>query len=136
MLKITVNEQQTFEVETHQEGVVLNGQPFEWDLVVLGEGRFHILHNNHSYNAELIEANYTEKMIRDPQTVVGKYAIFPLLRCVTGTNGNAQFSQKQGEQYQSAHAGPDLGHQSTGWRYRKSGRYCPGARCHENGKCT
>ena len=64
MLKITVNEQQTFEVETHQAGVVLNGQPFEWDLVVLGEGRFHILHNNHSYNAELIEANYTEKSFK------------------------------------------------------------------------
>lgn len=64
MLKIVVNEQETFEVETQKEGIVLNGAVFPWDLVHLSENRFHILYNNRSYNAEIIEADYVEKSFR------------------------------------------------------------------------
>lgn len=61
MLKIVVNEQETFEVETQKEAIVLNGVVFSWDLVHLSENRFHILYNNRSYNAEIIEVDYVEK---------------------------------------------------------------------------
>jgi biotin carboxyl carrier protein len=59
MLKINVNDQ-NFEVENQQ----LNGQPFAWDLARLDDNRFHILQNNQSYNAEVVEANYTDKIFK------------------------------------------------------------------------
>lgn len=64
MLKVTINEQQTFDIDTNKGETTLNGQPFQWDLVVLGDGRFHILQNDRSYNAEIVEANYAEKSFK------------------------------------------------------------------------
>ena len=64
MLKVIINEQQTFDIDTNQGETILNGQPFQWDLVALGDGRFHILQNNRSYNAEIVEANYAEKSFK------------------------------------------------------------------------
>ncbi|GAB3638846.1 acetyl-CoA carboxylase biotin carboxyl carrier protein subunit [Hymenobacter arcticus] len=43
------------------DSVMLNGQPFLWDIVSLGDGRYHVLHQGKSYSAELLEANYTNK---------------------------------------------------------------------------
>ena len=39
MLKVIINEQQTFDIDTNQGETILNGQPFQWDLVALGDGR-------------------------------------------------------------------------------------------------
>jgi len=64
MLKVIINEQQTFDIDTNQGETILNGQPFQWDLVALGDGRFHILQNDRSYNAEIVEANYAEKSFK------------------------------------------------------------------------
>ena len=41
--------------------ITLNDQPFVWDLASLGDGRYHVLHNGNSYNAELLTADYTTK---------------------------------------------------------------------------
>lgn len=68
MLKVTINEQQTFDIDSNKGQTTLNGQPFQWDLVALDNGRFHILQNGRSYNAEVIEADYAEKVLRSKST--------------------------------------------------------------------
>ena len=64
MLKVTINEQQAFEVETKNETTTLNGQPFAWDLVALDNGHFHIINDDRSFNAEVVEANYADKSFK------------------------------------------------------------------------
>jgi biotin carboxyl carrier protein len=64
MLKVTINEKQTIEVEKLANSLVLNGQNFDWDIVPVGENQYHILHNNRSYNAEVLEANRAEKTFK------------------------------------------------------------------------
>ena len=64
MLKVIINEQQAFEVETKNETTTLNGQPFAWDLVALDNGHFHIIQNDRSFNAEVVEANYSDKSFK------------------------------------------------------------------------
>ena len=48
--KATVDEQYEFED--------LKG---ELDLISLGEGKFHVIKDNHSYNAEVVSTNYNDK---------------------------------------------------------------------------
>lgn len=64
MLKVIINEQQAFEVETKNENTTLNGQPFAWDLVALDNGHFHIIKDDRSFNAEVVEANYADKSFK------------------------------------------------------------------------
>lgn len=45
------------------DGAVLNGEPFAWDLVKLTDRTFHILHQNHSYSAEVLDLNAAEKTV-------------------------------------------------------------------------
>ena len=61
MLKVTVNEKQTFEIETSPTGVLIENESFDWDLIALGNRQFHILKDHRSYSAEILEANYAEK---------------------------------------------------------------------------
>ncbi|MFN4144344.1 MAG: acetyl-CoA carboxylase biotin carboxyl carrier protein subunit [Runella sp.] len=64
MLKATINQQHTYDVASTNEGLLLNGQPFEWDWVSVGQNLFHVLHNGQSYNVEVVEANTAEKSFR------------------------------------------------------------------------
>lgn len=61
MYKVIINEQKNYDVSPDSQGIKINEQSFEWDLIPVGSNRFHVLHNNRSYNAELIEANIAEK---------------------------------------------------------------------------
>ena len=64
MLQISTGPGQLWEVDYRAaDTVTLNGQPFAWDLVDLGEGRFHVLHEGRSYNAEVVSADFTTKNI-------------------------------------------------------------------------
>ena len=64
MLHISTGPDQLWEVDYHtNDSVTLNGQPFEWDIVRLGEGRFHVLHEDRSYNAEVMSVDYATKNI-------------------------------------------------------------------------
>ncbi|GAB3581731.1 acyl-CoA carboxylase biotin carboxyl carrier protein subunit [Hymenobacter daeguensis] len=64
MFQISTGTSQVWEVEYRAANdVTLNGQPFAWDLADLGAGRFHILHEGRSYNAEVVEADYAAKTI-------------------------------------------------------------------------
>ncbi|WP_201985348.1 biotin/lipoyl-containing protein [Hymenobacter rubidus] len=64
MFQISTGPGQLWEVDYRAaDTITLNGQPFSWDRADLGAGRFHILHEGRSYNAELIEADYAAKTI-------------------------------------------------------------------------
>jgi len=94
MLKVTINEQQTFDIDSNKGQTILNGQPFQWDLVALDNGRFHILQNGRSYNAEVIEADYAEKSFKvkinqNTYTVAAKDR-FDLLLEQMGMSGTAK----------------------------------------------
>lgn len=43
------------------DAVTLNGQPFDWDVTALGEGRYQVLHGGRAYTAEVLAADYASK---------------------------------------------------------------------------
>ena len=61
MLKITINDTETLEVDMNGGDTTLDGTPFAWDLIATGDRKFHVLQNNQSYNVEVLEADYAEK---------------------------------------------------------------------------
>jgi biotin carboxyl carrier protein len=61
MSKVTVNKNSVFEIESSQDGFLVNGQSFQWDLSKLSENSFHILYNNESYRAEVVKADAATK---------------------------------------------------------------------------
>jgi len=64
MLQISTGPGQLWEVDYRAaDTVTFNGEPFAWDLVDLGEGRFHVLHEGRSYNAEVVAADFATKNI-------------------------------------------------------------------------
>jgi len=64
MLQISTGPDQLWEVDYRAAAAVtLNGQPFAWDIADLGHGRFHVLYEGRSYNAEVVEADYAAKNI-------------------------------------------------------------------------
>jgi acetyl/propionyl-CoA carboxylase alpha subunit len=64
MFQISTGTSQVWEVDYRAaNSVTLNGQPFAWDIADLGAGRFHILHEGRSYNAEVVDADYAAKTI-------------------------------------------------------------------------
>lgn len=50
-----------FEVDRRKEGWFINGNPFEGDIALLGNNRFHVIWKNKSYNIEVISGNAAEK---------------------------------------------------------------------------
>jgi len=61
MLKITVNDAIRMDAEKTADGLLLNGESFAPDVVRLHENRFHVIHDNQSYEAEVIEADLAAK---------------------------------------------------------------------------
>ena len=46
------------------DGPTLNGEAFNWDLVKLSDRTYHIIRNDQSYTAEVLELNRDEKTVR------------------------------------------------------------------------
>ncbi len=64
MFQISTSPGQLWEVDYHAaDSVALNGEPFAWDIADLGAGRFHILYEGRSYNAEVITIEHATKTI-------------------------------------------------------------------------
>ncbi len=62
MLQVNTGSAQTWDVDYRPNGsVTVNGQLFEWDLRTLRPGHFHVLHQNQSFTAELVGADYATK---------------------------------------------------------------------------
>jgi biotin carboxyl carrier protein len=60
MFKATVNNK-TFDISATEDGFLVNDQPFEWNMVKISDGYFHIIHENKSYKAELVKADAATK---------------------------------------------------------------------------
>ena len=64
MLQISTGPGQVWEVDYRAtDAITLNGQPFAWDMADLGDGRYHVLYEGRSYNAEVVAADYATKTI-------------------------------------------------------------------------
>lgn len=61
MYKITVNNKYNFEVHPDKEQTFVNGKPVSLDIHHVSHNSFHILYQNKSFNAELIEVNKFDK---------------------------------------------------------------------------
>jgi acetyl/propionyl-CoA carboxylase alpha subunit len=62
MLQVRTGSQQPWDIEYQANGAIsVNNESFSWDLVVLGEGRYHLLYEGRSYSAEVISADYAAK---------------------------------------------------------------------------
>ena len=63
MLKAIINDQ-TFDISDEKGEILVNNQPFTWDFRDISDNHFHIIKDYKSYNAELVESNYTEKIFK------------------------------------------------------------------------
>jgi acetyl/propionyl-CoA carboxylase alpha subunit len=61
MLTAQVNDR-TFTITTTTDGVQLNGEKLNWDVVEISKGYFHIIHNNRSYRAEVVKTDPVAKI--------------------------------------------------------------------------
>lgn len=62
MYKISVNEKESIAVDKNSDGSFsLNGEHIKPDIVEVRNGTFHVIINNKSYNAEVIDRNDEEK---------------------------------------------------------------------------
>ena len=60
MLKAQV-ENQVFDIEITGDGFLVNGKPVSWDISRIQEGYFHVLLENSSYRAEIVEMDPARK---------------------------------------------------------------------------
>lgn len=63
MYTTTLNNQ-PFTIDFTAGDPTLNGEAFAWDLVKLSDRMFHILYQNRSYTAELLDLNAAEKTVQ------------------------------------------------------------------------
>lgn len=51
----------SFEISSHEDGLAINGEPLNWDVVNISEDHFHILYKGKSYRAEWVKAEAATK---------------------------------------------------------------------------
>ena len=60
MVEAKVNSKR-FEISENENGLFVDGSPFQWDKVKISDGYFHILYQNKSYSAEVVSADKATK---------------------------------------------------------------------------
>lgn len=63
MYRVKSAEGQEKEVEIGSEGLSVNGQVIDWDISKISEFHYHIISGGKSYNAELVNADYQQKVL-------------------------------------------------------------------------
>ena len=64
MLQISTAPGQVWDVEYRAaDAIRLNDAPFAWDVVALGGGRYQVLHEGRTYNAEIVAADFAAKTL-------------------------------------------------------------------------
>jgi biotin carboxyl carrier protein len=63
MYKARVNDLFDFEIESKNGETIINKQEETFDIVAIKEGSFHVLFNQKSYNASIVEINKAEKIL-------------------------------------------------------------------------
>lgn len=61
MLQIKTANDKTWQVDIQKETILLNGTPFNWDIQPISSNTFHIIKDNKSFTAELVQADYQSK---------------------------------------------------------------------------
>jgi acetyl/propionyl-CoA carboxylase alpha subunit len=62
MLQISAGSQQTWEIDYRPNSLItVDGQLFNWDLAMLGDGHYHLLYQGRSYSVDVIDSNYSAK---------------------------------------------------------------------------
>ena len=62
MFQISAGSDQNWQVDYQSNGpTTIDGQLFTWDLVSLGDSRYHLLYQGYSYSVEIVNADYTTK---------------------------------------------------------------------------
>ena len=61
MIKATVNNGTSIQLENKNKSYFLNGEEIVFDLKKLKSGTYHVLHNNKSYTIEVLESNKVTK---------------------------------------------------------------------------
>lgn len=64
MLQVSAGPDHSWSVNFTTHGITVDNQPFDWDLVDLGEGRYHLLYQGRSYAAELLEIDAVSKTVK------------------------------------------------------------------------
>lgn len=64
MLKATVDHKKEYQIEQKDGDMLLDGQPFHWDLSSLEPGKYHVIRENRSYNLEVVEADFKTKSLQ------------------------------------------------------------------------
>jgi biotin carboxyl carrier protein len=62
MYKAIVNDK-SFEITSNEDGLAVNGSPFNWDVARIADGYFHILYENKSFRAEIIKTDTAAKTV-------------------------------------------------------------------------
>lgn len=63
MLKAKINNK-TYDVSAENGQPIVNGNPLTWDLTRINETTFHILYQNKSYSAELVQLDKATKTLK------------------------------------------------------------------------
>lgn len=95
MLQVKTADDKTWQVDIQKDVTLLNGTPLNWDLTSIGPNTYHIIKDDKSYTAELVEADYQAKTfmfkINGIKQVVSVKDRFDLLLDKLGmSNANAQ----------------------------------------------
>ncbi len=61
MLQVKTANGKTWQVDIQKDAILVNGAPFNWDIIPIGNRTYHIIRNNKSYTAELLAADYQLK---------------------------------------------------------------------------
>jgi len=61
MLQVTTANDKTWQIDFNKSEILVDNKAFTWDITPIRSGTFHILKDNVSYLAELIQADYASK---------------------------------------------------------------------------
>lgn len=64
MLQVSAGPEHSWSIDFTAHGIIVDNQPFEWDLVSLGEGRYHLLWQGRSYSAEVLAVDAAAKTVQ------------------------------------------------------------------------
>lgn len=62
MLKATVGDEKTYEIERNSDQTLVNQEIFSHDLSSISDGHYHLTFQHQSYNVEVLEADYARKL--------------------------------------------------------------------------
>ena len=61
MLQASLGKDKQLQVDLRKDGITVDGTPFEWDLAEVKPGRYHIIRNGRSFQAEVVHTDPAEK---------------------------------------------------------------------------